>query len=158
MLVTGGRAPGDNGKVNSEIYSPATNTFAVVGKMSRGRHSHTATLFSDGSAVLITEGFSSWPATNESAELFVRQKEPDVSVTVTSNPSGLTVVDSLPVETPHTFSWIVRSCNTGHASYPPAIAELKKSGGLGRCCRPLHAGFCKLLIRKWRREWDSNPR
>ena len=67
-LSAGGEMPGGSGNPYAELYSPASDTFAV-GTMTTGRHSNTATLLPDGS-VLITGGFSSWPLPTASAEIY----------------------------------------------------------------------------------------
>lgn len=61
--------PGGNGDPGVELYTPTTGTFALTGSMSAGRHSHTATLLPDGT-VLVVGGFSLWPSSTSSAELY----------------------------------------------------------------------------------------
>jgi len=45
---------------SAEIYDPGTRSFVAVGKMTRSRAGHTATLLKDGT-VLIVGGNSYWP-------------------------------------------------------------------------------------------------
>jgi hypothetical protein len=55
--------------LGTEVYVPATGTFALAGNMTTGRHSNTATLLPDGT-VLIAGGYSTWPHPTSSAEIF----------------------------------------------------------------------------------------
>ena len=70
VLITGGQLPGGSGSAGSDLYSPATGTFAsAADNMTTARHSHTATLLSDGT-VLIVGGYSTWPTPTASAEIY----------------------------------------------------------------------------------------
>lgn len=57
VLITGGFSGGENGMSGTEIFDPATKTFAPGSNMSVARASHTATLLPDG-RVLIAGGFN----------------------------------------------------------------------------------------------------
>jgi Kelch motif len=69
VLVAGGQLPGGSGSTYAQLYVPATGTFERVGEMTASRHSHTATPLPD-DTVLITGGFSAWPGTTSSAEVY----------------------------------------------------------------------------------------
>jgi hypothetical protein len=69
VLIAGGQVPGGNGTAGAELYVPVTGTFEGAGTMTAGRHSHTATPLPD-DTVLITGGFSVWPAPTSSAEFY----------------------------------------------------------------------------------------
>jgi len=69
VLITGGQLIGGDGSPGSDLYLPATGTFASAGNMTTGRHSHTATLLPDG-RVLISGGFNIWPTATASAEIY----------------------------------------------------------------------------------------
>jgi hypothetical protein len=69
VLVAGGQVPGGNGSTYAELYVPATGTFEHVGEMTEARHSHTSSPLPD-NTVLITGGFSGWPAPTSSAEVY----------------------------------------------------------------------------------------
>jgi large repetitive protein len=70
VLIAGGQLPGGNGSVGTDIYLPSTGTFVSGGNMATARHSHTATLLSDGLNVLIVGGYSAWPTPTASAEIY----------------------------------------------------------------------------------------
>ena len=69
VLIAGGQVPGGHGSADAELYVPASGTFEFAGEMTAGRHSHTATPLPD-DTVLITGGFSVWPAPTSSAEVY----------------------------------------------------------------------------------------
>jgi Kelch motif len=69
VLIAGGQVPGGGGSAAAELYVPASGTFEIVGGMTTGRHSHTATPLPD-DTVLITGGFSGWPDPTSSAEVY----------------------------------------------------------------------------------------
>jgi hypothetical protein len=69
VLITGGQLIRGDGSPGSDLYLPATGTFASAGNMTTGRHSHTATLLPDG-RVLISGGFNIWPTATASAEIY----------------------------------------------------------------------------------------
>jgi len=68
VLIAGGQVPGGNGNPQAEIFSPGNGTFAVS-NMTAGRHSNTATLLPN-ATVLITGGYSAWPAPTSTAEIY----------------------------------------------------------------------------------------
>jgi large repetitive protein len=69
VLVAGGQLPGGDGSTYAVLYTPATGTFGVVDQMTAARHSHAATALPD-NTVLLTGGFSGWPAATASAEVY----------------------------------------------------------------------------------------
>ena len=69
VLITGGQLPGGNGNAGSDLYLPASGTFAFAGNMTAARHEQTATLLDDGT-VLIVGGYSVWPTPTASAEIY----------------------------------------------------------------------------------------
>jgi len=65
VLIAGGVGSGGNILQSAEIYSPANQTFTVVGPLNHARYQHTATLLANGK-VLIAGGSTS----DNSAELY----------------------------------------------------------------------------------------
>ncbi len=71
VLITGGRDVLGSGLPSTfaaELYDPATGRFTATGNMISGRHSHTATLLSNGK-VLVAGGFN-WTTPLATAELY----------------------------------------------------------------------------------------
>jgi len=69
LQVAAGQLPGGAGSAGTDLYFPATGTFAFAGNMTTGRHGHTATLLPDGT-VLIVGGYNIWPNPTSSAEIY----------------------------------------------------------------------------------------
>lgn len=69
VLITDGQLPGGDGHPSSELYLPASGTFAFAGNMTAARYGHTATLLPDGT-VLIVGGINTWPLPTASAEIY----------------------------------------------------------------------------------------
>lgn len=73
VLLTGGGEGGCSQPTldSAELYDPRSRSFVAVGRMTRSRSLHTATLLNDG-RVLIAGGMSYWPFnTTRSAEIYV---------------------------------------------------------------------------------------
>ena len=69
VLITGSQSSSSDGLSGSELFLPASGTFAFAGNMTVGRYLHTATLLPDGT-VLIVGGYSIWPLPTASAEIY----------------------------------------------------------------------------------------